>query len=81
MKSQKPMRVKHPKYGRGYVLIIGEDSFGVKFWPNRQRYFSLSAIEDGTLIASDETINQFHARHKALLEWATSERAKKASDA
>lgn len=75
MNENRMMRVKHPEFGRGYVFIIAEDYFVVKFRFLKRREFPLTAFDDGTLTASKDTVKQFKKRHQALVERAAYERA------
>jgi len=72
MNENQMMWVKHPKHGRGYILAIAEDFFAVRFLFRRREYFPLTAFDDGTLTAAEETVKHFKERHKRLIEWADS---------
>mgnify|MGYP003293568410 CR=1 FL=1 len=78
MKNDKPARVRHRKYGRGYVYIIGEDDFGVAFLLGLKRVsFPISAMRDDTLIMSKEDRAKLQKQYAKLLERAASERQKR----
>ena len=78
MKNDKPARVRHRKYGRGYVYIIGEDDFGVAFLLGLKRVsFPISAMRDDTLIMSEEDRAKLQKQYAKLLERAASERQKR----
>lgn len=69
MKNDKPARVRHRKYGRGYVYIIGEDDFGVAFLLGLKRVsFPISAMRDDTLIMSKEDRAKLQKQYAKLLE-------------
>ena len=78
MKNDKPARVRHRKYGRGYVYIIGEDDFGVAFLLGLKRVsFPISAMRDDTVIMSKEDRAKLQKQYAKLLERAASERQKR----
>lgn len=68
------MRVKHPKYGRGYVFIIADTYFVAKFRDGKQVDFPLTAFDNGKLKATKRTVERFKIRQKELLDKQTAER-------
>lgn len=78
MKDERLVYVRHPKYGRGYVYFIGEDSIGVAFLLGLKRVpFPLSAMQDGTLIVNDEARVRFLREYESFMEWVRKEKEKR----
>ena len=75
MKNEKPVRVRHPKYGRGFVYLIGEDCVGVAFLLGLKRVpFPITAMSDGTIIMKDEARLQFQQEYDKFTEWVQKEK-------
>ena len=77
MKDERVIRVRHRKYGRGYVYLICEDYLGVAFLFGLKRVsFQLSAMQDGTLIVTDTARERFRHRYETFMEWVHEEKEK-----
>ena len=75
MKKDKSVRVRHPKYGSGFVYLIGEDCVGVAFLLGLKRVpFPITAMRDGTLIMKDEARAQFQQEYNQFTEWVQKEK-------
>lgn len=78
MKDKRLVYVRHRKYGRGYVYLIGEDCLGVAFLLGLKRVpFPLSAMQDGTLIVNDEERARFLHEYETFMEWVRKEKEKR----
>lgn len=78
MKDDRLIRVRHRKYGRGYVYLIGEDCLGVAFLLGLKRVpFPLSAMQNGTLIVNDEAMVRFLHVYETFMEWVRKEKEKR----
>lgn len=69
MRNGNAIRVRHPKYGKGYVFVIGNDFFVVKFRRGLKRVeFPASAISDTTLEMTMDDREQLRRRNERILK-------------